>query len=156
MCCKQANLCPSSFSTPCADMLSNYTLQHGFWSRIKVGADLSGSLFPTSCAGHVPGGHSASQEHTAPQGRKGMGEPRVQNELWQIPGASQPACRHVCTHTDSEDSTLLLSSAYLDFEGCATETKHESRGSSHKTQQRAIFHDDISQNSHTLLIDKQK
>lgn len=49
-----------------------------------------------------------------------------------------------------------LSYAYLDFEGWAAETKHESRGSSHKTQQRAIFHDHISQTSHTLLIDKQK
>lgn len=33
----------------------------------------------------------------------------MQNELWQIPGASEPACRHVHTHTDSEDPTQPLS-----------------------------------------------
>lgn len=146
----------AQFSTPCADMPSNYTLQSDFWFRIKAGGKLEWQPLPTSCASCVPARHSASQGHIAPQGRRWMGGLRMRNELWQIPGASQPACRHVHSHTDSGDPTRFLSYAYLDFEGWAAGTKHESRGSSHKTWQRAIFHDHIAQNSHTLLIDKQK
>lgn len=138
MCWNQTNLCPSSFSTPCADMPSPYTLQSDFWSRIKVGGRLEWEPLPTSSMGHVPAGHSASQGHTAPQGRKSIGKSKVQNEFWQIPGASQPACRYAHTHTDSEDPTQLLSYSCLDFEGCTAETKHESRGSSHKTQQSSF------------------
>lgn len=63
MCCSQANLCPSSFSTPCADVPSNYTLQSDFWSRMKVGGRFEWQPLPTSSVGHVPAGHSASQGH---------------------------------------------------------------------------------------------
>lgn len=65
---------------------------------------------------------------------------RAQDAKWVVADPwSISACLQAChTHTDSEDTTQLPSYAYLGFEGWAAETKHESRGSSHKTQQRAF------------------
>lgn len=102
--------CPNSFttvSTPSADMPSNCTLLSDFWGGMGVGGRLEWQHLPTSSQVMCQQ-DTASQGHTAPQGRR-MGEPRMQNELWQIPGASEPACRHVHTHTDSEDPTQPLS-----------------------------------------------